>query len=89
MKTVNLSQSPELYQAQKIKNNVIITLYDNIQDVSDEESQKFIADMYQLKLPYRNGLIFSDNYESMLDYAKRLHSPSTVAEERQARDVLL
>jgi len=89
VKTVNLSQSPELYQAQKIKNNVIITLYDNIQDVSDEESQKFTADMYQLKLPYRNGLLSSDNYESMLDYAKRLHSPSTVTEERQARDVLL
>ena len=89
MKTVNLSQSPKLYQAQKIKNNVIITLYDNIQDVSDEESQKFTADMYQLKLPYRNRLLSSDNYESMLDYAKRLHSPSTVTEERQARDVLL
>lgn len=89
MKTVNLSQVPELYQAQRIKTNVIITLYDNIQDVSDEESQKFVADMYQLKLPYREGLLSVDNHEHMLEFAKRLTNPTTDGEIRQARDVLL
>lgn len=89
MKQVNLSQVPELYTAQRIKTDVIITLYDNIQDVSDEESQKFVADMYQLKLPYRVGLLTPDNYGHMLDFAKRLENPSTDAEFRQARDVVV
>lgn len=89
MKTVNLSQVPELYTAQRIKQSVIITLYDNIQDVSDEESQKFVADMYQLKLPYREGLLSVENYEHVLEFAKRLTNPTTDGEIRQARDVLL
>lgn len=89
MKQVNLSQVPELYTAQRIKQSVIITLYDNIQDVSDEESQKFVADMYQLKLPYREGLLLVENYEHMLEFAKRLTNPTTDGEARQARDVLL
>lgn len=89
MKTVNLSQVPELYTAQRIKQSVIITLYDNIVDTSDEESQKFVADMYQLKLPYREGLLSVENYEHMLEFAKRLTNPTTDGEIRQARDVLL
>lgn len=89
MKQVNLSQVPELYTAQRIKQSVIITLYDNIIDTSDEESQKFVADMYQLKLPYREGLLLVDNYEHMLEFAKRLTNPTTDGESRQARDVLL
>ena len=89
MKTVNLSQSPELYQAQRNGTNFIITLYENVIDMSDEENQKFTADMYQIKMPYRKGLLSSDNYDSLLAFAKRLHNPSNATEERQARDILV
>ena len=57
MKTVNLSQLPSLYQAQRVKEEVIITLYDNVKDVSTEGKCAVEADMYQLKLPYRKGLL--------------------------------
>lgn len=89
MKTVNLSQSPELYQAQRVKQEVIITLYDNVKDVSTEENVQFEADMYQIKMPYRKGLLSSNNYDSLLAFAKRLHNPSNTTEERQARDILI
>ena len=89
MKTVNLSQSPELYKAQRNGTNLIITLYENVIDMSDEESQKFSADMYQIKMPYRKGLLSDDNYDKMLDFAKKLHNPSNPIEERQARDILV
>ena len=89
MKTVNLSQVPELYTAQRIKTDVIITLYDNITDVSDDEQQKYTADMYQLRLPFRAGLLGAENYEHMLEYAKKFEHPSGVREERQARDILI
>jgi hypothetical protein len=89
VQTVNLSQVPELYKAQRNGVNLIITLYENVIDMSDEENQKFTADMYQIKMPYRKGLLSDDNYEKMLDFAKRLHNPSNATEERQARDVLV
>ena len=89
MKTVNLSQLPSLYQAQRVKEEVIITLYDNVKDISTEENVQFEADMYQLRLPYRKGLLSSDSYDVMLAFAKRLSNPSNSVEERQARDVLV
>ena len=91
MKTVNLSQLPELYTAQKIKTDVIITLYDNIVEhviEGEEPRTEYTADMYQLKMQYRSGLLDADNYNAMLEFAKRLHSPQNDAEARQARDVL-
>jgi len=91
MKQVNLSQQPELYTAQRIKTDVIITLYDNIveQTIDGEEPRiGYTADMYQLKLQYRSGILSADNYGAMLEFAKRLHNPQTDAETRQARDVL-
>lgn len=89
MKIVNLSQLPSLYQAQRVKEEVVITLYDNVKDVSTEENVQFEADMYQLRLPYRKGLLSSDSYDAMLAFAKRLSNPSNAVEERQARDVLV
>lgn len=89
MKTVRLSQLPSLYQAQKYREEIIITLYDNVKDMSTEEDTILEVDMYQIKLPYRAGLLSEDNYEHMLEYAKRLDAPSDTIEERQARDVLL
>jgi SNF2 family DNA or RNA helicase len=91
VKTVNLSQQPESYTAQRIKTDVIITLYDNIVENKidgDEPRIEYTADMYQLKLQYRSGILSADNYEAMLDFAKRLHNPQTDADIRQARDVL-
>jgi len=91
MKQVNLSQLPELYVAQKIKADVIITLYDNIiENIIDSEEPRteYTADMYQLKMQYRSGLLDAGNYDAMLAFAKRLHSPQNDAEARQARDVL-
>lgn len=90
MKTVNLSQVPELYTAQRIKTNVIITLYDNIVELPPtDDGTPMQADIYQLKLPYREGLLSVENYEHMLEFAKRLTDPTTDGEARQARDVLL
>lgn len=89
MKTVRLSQLPSLYQAQKYREEIIITLYDNVKDMSTEEDTILESDMYQIKLPYREGLLSEDNYEHMLEFAKRLTNPTTDGEIRQARDVLL
>ena len=89
MKTVNLSQVPELYTAQRVGNDVIITLYDNIIELDGGEEPVFQGTIYQLKLPYRKGLLSIDSYEQMLVFAKKLTNPSSVREERQARDILL
>ena len=59
-----------------------------MKDVSTEENVQ-PGDMYQLKLPYRKGLLSSDSYDVMLAFAKRLSNPSNAVEERQARDVLV
>ncbi len=92
MKTVKLSTSPELYNAQRVKDQVIITLYDNVQEIlpeSEEDALQYQADMYQLRLPWRNGIEDPSNYDVMLARAKELEDPHTVPDQRIARDIVV
>ena len=92
MKTVKLSYVPDLYTAQRAKDDVIVTLYDNLQEVppeSEEGEMQYQADMRQLKLRWRDGIEDPSNYEVMLARAKELEDPQSVADHRIARDIVL
>ncbi len=92
MKTVKLSQAPELYSAKRIKDDVIITIYDNIQEIppeSEEDALQYQADMYQLRLPWRNGIEDPSNYDVMIARVKELGDPQEVSDQRIARDIVL
>jgi hypothetical protein len=78
------SQKPE-HKAQIVGNQAIISLFDNITEEQTEDGLQYEADMYQMKLPYRETY----DFESLLAQAKRLQHPQTVSDKRLARDVLI
>lgn len=91
MKTVNLSRVPEvLHSITKIRNEAIITLYDNVQELQPDEegNPNFSADMYRIKVPWREGLVNID-YSVWLVRAKELEIASSDTDKRIARDTLM
>lgn len=91
MKTVNLSRVPEvLHSITKIRNEAIVTLYDNVQELQPDEegNPNFSADMYRIKVPWREGLESID-YSVWLVRAKELETAASDADKRIARDTLM
>ena len=100
MKIVNLSQLPKNnLMITRVKDCVIITLYDNIVELErDEEINysaemerdeeiNYSAEMYQLKTAWRDNRVI--DYDEWLAIAKRLENPITVQDQRLARDMLV
>lgn len=70
----------------------VITILDNVTEIpaaTEEDVVSYEADMYQLMLPWREGIDDAANYELFLARAKELEDPQTVADERIARDIVL
>ena len=91
MKIVKLSSEPALFNAQRVKDEVIITLYDNVVEIppdNEEDEMQYQADMRQLKLRWRDGIEDPSNYELMLARAKELDNPQSDGDRRVARDIV-
>ena len=88
MKIVNLSQLPKNnLMITRVKDCVIITLYDNIVELERDEEINYSAEMYQLKTAWRDNRVI--DYDEWLAIAKRLENPITVQAQRLARDMLV
>ena len=88
MKIVNLSQLPKNnLMITRVKDCVIITLYDNIVELERDEEINYSAEMYQLKTAWRDNRVI--DYDEWLALAKRLENPITVQDQRLARDMLV
>jgi len=88
VKIVQLSQVPENnLMITRVKDCVIITLYDNIVELERDEEINYSAEMYQLKTAWRDNRVI--DYDEWLALAKRLENPITVQDQRLARDMLV
>jgi len=88
VKIVQLSQVPENnLMITRVKDCVIITLYDNIVELERDEEINYSAEMYQLKTAWRDNRVIE--YDEWLAIAKRLENPITVQDQRLARDMLV
>lgn len=92
MRRAKLSQV-DLFSVVRTRNDMaIITLLDNVEEVlpsTEDEQISYLADMYQLKFPWREGIDDPAQYAEFLARAKELEDPQTVADERIARDIVL
>jgi hypothetical protein len=92
VKTVDLSQMPQLYNVQRVGDHqAIITLYDNVveQQTEEDEGLKFTADKYQARVIWRDGLDDPALYDEWLARLKELEDPQEVKDKRIAREILL
>jgi len=88
VKIVNLSPLPKNnLMITRVKDCVIITLYDNIVELERDEEINYSAEMYQLKTAWRDNRVI--DYDEWLAIAKRLENPITVQDQRLARDMLV
>ena len=92
MRRAKLSQV-DLFSVVRTRNDMaIITLLDNVEEVlptNEDEQISYLADMYQLRLPWREGIDDPDQYAEFLARAKELEDPQTDADRRIARDILI
>ena len=88
MKIVQLSQVPENnLMITRVKDCVIITLYDNIVELERDGEINYSAEMYQRKTAWRDNRLI--DYDEWPAIAKRLENPITVQDQRLARDMLV
>lgn len=89
---------PKLFNVDKVGENAVISLFDNVREVETQEDEVgfiFEYDYYAVEVPYREGLDLDVeyNYEKWLGFAKSKDNilPKLDAEERlqMAEDTIL
>lgn len=75
------------------KDKAIITFFDNIQEVTENEESKYIYDVFEIKIQNREDLEqkLEDEgyYDSLLELAKEEYGQKLADEIRKIRDELL
>ena len=92
MKHVKLSQVEQYSVVRTKQDMAIITLMDNVTEIpsaTEEDQVSYEADMYQLMLPWREGIGDPANHAAYLARAKDLEDPQTDGDKRIARDIVL
>lgn len=84
---------PEKYSIDIREDKAIITLFDNIQEVTENEETKYIYDVFEIKIQNREDLEqkLEDEgyYDSLLELAKEEYGQKLADEIRKIRDELL
>jgi len=92
VRIVHLSSVPQaLHRIDQVAGGMaIVTLFDNVQEGTTDEdgNMDYLAAMYQIRLPYHEGLKGMD-YSKWLARVKELEVASSTADKRIARDTLL
>lgn len=75
------------------KDKAIITFFDNIQEVTENEETKYIYDVFEIKIQNREDLEQKledeEYYNSLLELAKEKYGQKLADEIRKIRDELL
>jgi hypothetical protein len=92
VKHVQLSQVDEFSVVVRKDGMAVITILDNvieIQPTTEGDQVSYEADMYQLLLPWHEGIGDPANHAAYLARAKELEDPQTDGDKRIARDIVL
>jgi len=92
VKHVKLSQVEAFSVVKRKDGMAVITILDNVVEIpptTEEDQASYEADMYQLMLPWRDGIEDPANHAAFLARAKELEDPQTDADKRIARDIVL
>lgn len=93
MKTESNIRPEKNYSIDIRKDKAIITFFDNIQEVTENEEVKYTYDIYEIKVQNKecleNKLQDEDYYNRMLEIAKLKHGQNFADEIRKIRDELL
>lgn len=93
MKSESNIRPNENYNIDIREDKAIITFFDNIQEITEDEETKYTYDVYEIKIQNRENLEEklkdAEYYNSLLELAKEEYGQKLADEVRKIRDELL